>query len=644
MKDTDTHVDTLHVQAPEEAARQVRLRLSTTLGGADLHPPALAPSQVLLVRELNDPEPGGLRLGNTGAVLDRTWERAVRDALDDSLHRAVHPTNGRVPPGAEAILFRDEAEAWACWGRAQIAREPSAARPWWMQSLETSSDATPSSARRSPVVASVWRARPRLVPAMTAHLAAWGAAVDALQEMSESEAEDVLRAVCTAYDSPPPPKPEAPANRADEEDTTPLPASSGLDEQRETEGGFPEERKPEIPSVPSGDPPWTSFVEESAGARLADALAQESPGHQQLLGVALALRDGPVTVRAPAFQTAWQAWRQAVESQDRSDGGEDTTLQRPDGSKVEFDDLGERAHLSRQGDAISVDDLSPDGDHRAREEEAMPAGDGEEAPWEDAYTATDLGGVLYLVNVLGALDLPAAATTPPVGEHVGAWAVLEALARALLGPDDDALRSNDPLWRALATLDGRRPETPAGQALDDAEDSPRAFRMPPEWLDDVEPLIEGRWTVENDRLRMWTELGCVADLEAGDDPDVQAEAEWNRIPNTGPLQRAESSATMPRAHEPADCAPALARWAARTAPYVRDRLAAALDVDDREANWIADLFRTAGRLYTTDTHVDLVLPLDAARIDARAAGLDRSPGWWSAGGRVVRFHFREADA
>jgi hypothetical protein len=48
-------------------------------------------------------------------------------------------------------------------------------------------------------------------------------------------------------------------------------------------------------------------------------------------------------------------------------------------------------------------------------------------------------------------------------------------------------------------------------------------------------------------------------------------------------------------------------------------------------------------VYATDTHVDLVLPLGAARLDVRAAGLDRSPGWWAAGGRVVRFHFRESD-
>lgn len=294
-------------------------------------------------------------------------------------------------------------------------------------------------------------------------------------------------------------------------------------------------------------------------------------------------------------------------------------------------------------DFSTIDDPGPNGGRRAREEETTPAGDGEEAWWEGAYTATDLGGILYLVNVLDALDLPTAAETPPLGEHVGAWAVLEALARALLSPDE--VRPDDPLWHVLATLDGRRPETPAGQALANAEVSPKAFRMPPEWLDapHVEPPLEGWWTVESERLRVWTDLGCVADRTATDEPVAQAEAEWDRVPNTGPLQRAESSDAMPLAPEPNACAPALARWAARTAPYERHRLAAALGVDDRTADWTADLFHAEGKLYTTDTHVDLLLPLDAARIDARVAGLDRSPGWWPAGGRVVRIHFRETD-
>jgi len=646
VKDTDTHINTLRVQAPEEAARQVRLRLSTTLGGADLHPSGLAPSQMLLVRTLEDPEPGRLGVDTAGAMLDRTWERAVRDALNDCLHRAVRPVNGRVPPDADAVLFDDAAEAWACWSRVQGDAGTSTV-PWWTESLEASSDALSLPAGRSPSVAAAWQARPRLVPAMAAHLAAWGAAADVLRQMSQSEAEEVLRAVCTAFDAAAPPTPQAPAGRAENRDPTPGSAPSDMDEQSETDRGPLEASKPESPSVPSDDPPWTSFVEEAAGAGLVDALGGHSAAHRQLLGVALALRDRPVTVRSPAFQSAWQAWRQAVVEpvppRDRSDEGEDAAPHRRDGSVDKFDDSRRRGRSSAEDDGPSMDNIGPDDDRRAQGE-TTPAGDGEEFPWMGAYTATVLGGVLYLVNVLDALDLPDAARTPPVDEHVGAWAVLEALARALLGPDE-ALRPDDPLWRVLAPLDGRRPETLAGQALANTEPSSHAYRIPSGWLKapHVEPPIEGRWAVENGRLRVWTEFGCVADLEAGDDPTTQAKAEWDRVPNAGLLHRASTADAMPRASEPTDCAPVLARWAARTAPYVRYRLAAALGVDDPEADWIADLFRAEGRLYTTDVNVDLVFPLDAARIDARVAGLDRSPGWWPAGGRIVRFHFRETD-
>jgi hypothetical protein len=661
VKDTDTHINTLRVQAPEEAARQVRLRLSTTLGGADLHPSGLAPSEMLLVRTLEDPEPGRLGVENAGAMLDRTWERAVRDALNDCLRRAVRPTNGRVPPDADAVLFRDEAEAWACWSRVQGDAGTSTV-PWWTESLEASSDAPASPAGRSPSVAAVWRARPRLVPAIAAHLATWNDALEVVRQMTETEAEDILRSACTAFNAPP--TPQALHDRADDQDLTFRPASSELDEQRETDGCPPEKRNPETPFVPTEGPPWTSFVEEAAGARLADALTQASPAHRQLLGVALALRDRPVTVRSRAFQAAWQAWRQAVEEPPGPSellAEEEGAPDRPASGSEGPDDPEGKGRSSRaeapsgqedastgtdapvKEDASLVDHLALD-DQQVREETASSTGEREKPPWQGAHATTELGGVLYLVNVLDALNLPDVVETPPVGEHVGAWAVLEVLGRALLGPNEDALRPDDPLWRVLAILDGRRPKTPAGQPLADTEPSSQAYRIPSGWLKapHVEPPIEGGWAVKNGRLRVWTEFGCVADVEAGDDPAAQAEAEWNRVPNTGSLQHASADA-MPLSPEPADCAPALARWAARTSPYVRHRLAAALGVDDPEAGWVADLFRAEGRLYTTDVNADLVLPLDAARIDARAAGLDRSPGWWPAGGRIVRFHFREAD-
>ena len=659
MAGSKTYVGTLRIQAPSEAAQQVQLRLSTTLGGADLHPPGLAPSQVLLVRELSDPEPGRLGIENAGGMLDRTWERAAREALADCLRRAVRPTNGRVPPGAEAVLFDDAAEAWACWARERVAGGGAAAAPWWIESLESSSDALASPAGRSPSVATVWQARPRLVPAMAAHLAAWDVAVEVVGQMAEPEAETVIRAVCEAFDVQAPPKSKPSPGPMDDEAPTPRSASSGLDEQSETDGGPPEESKREVPSVPPDGPPWTSFVEEAVGPRLVDALTQESPAYQQLLGVALTLRDRPVTARSPSFQSAWRAWRHSVqrsaESRDRSSEGEGAMPDRHASEAERSSSADAQERPSREDDLSPVDDLALNGDRRAAEPETTPEGEGEEPSWEDAYTATEFGGVLYLVNVLDALNLPDAAETPPVGEHVGAWAVLEALARALLGPDDDMLGPNDPLWRVLATLDDRLPDTPAGRAFDEKADAPDAYRMPPAWLETppVESPVDGHWAVTDDRLRVWTDLGCVADLEATDDPAAQAETAWDQLPNTGRLRRGDSPDAMPRTPAPDACAPALARWAARAAPYVRHRLAAALGVEatrsdgatagSEESDWVADLFAVDARLYTTDLNVDLVCPLDAADLNARVAGLDRSPGWWAAGGRIVRFHFRDSE-
>jgi hypothetical protein len=722
---TDVHVDTLRVQAPEEAAQQVRLRLSTKLAGADLRPPGLAPSQVLLVRSLSDPEPGELDAGTAGAGLDRAWERAVREALDACRRRAVRPSGGRVPPDAEAVLFRDAAEAWACWCRERIATGADAL-PWWMRSLPSSSDALtgPSGkadapaggdgAARSgspehsvPDVGGVWRAQPRLVPSILAHLATWGAAADGLRRLSEPEARAVLQSVCAAFDAPMPARDAPPAQPPSESKPPASPERSPRHSSGEPTGeDAPGGEASGEPESAAGDEtdrsdaeavraPWASFVRSVGGRQGATGGAGTSPAHRELLGVALALHERPASVRSRDFQADWQAWREQAGRPDSppaegepappagrtpdapspaepepppGETGDRIADSAPDGRENESHEdapASRDSGASQAGDESSQRDARSSGDGEpSRGEPDRPDRDAAETPSREplegdrfegeAYAATKLGGVFYLVNVLQALDLPAAAETPPVGEHVGAWAVLDALARTLSGtrsgaPGDESgvLRPNDPAWHVLADLDGRPFGAPAGRALDAAlGDAAPAYRMPPAWLDapPADPPVAGRWCVEDGRLRVWTELGCVADVAATGDPAEQAAEEWNQWPGTGRLRRAESAAAMPRSPEPNACAAALAHWAARATPYVRHRLAAALGrtgPDARSAGWIADLLTADARLYTTDVNVDVVFPLDAARIDARVAGLDRSPGWWPSGGRVVRFHFAE---
>jgi hypothetical protein len=54
---------------------------------------------------------------------------------------------------------------------------------------------------------------------------------------------------------------------------------------------------------------------------------------------------------------------------------------------------------------------------------------------------------------------------------------------------------------------------------------------------------------------------------------------------------------------------------------------------------LADMLRVPGRLVVGRTHVDLFMRLDSIDLAARAAGLDRDPGWVPELGRVVLLHF-----
>lgn len=744
MSEPVTYIDTLRVEAPAEAAHQVQLRLSTKLAGADLRPPGLAPSQVLLVRELADPDPGRLGLENEGPTLDRTWKQAVLDAVSECLHRAARPSEGRVPSGARAVLFRDAAEAWACWCHQRIVSRAGEV-PWWVRSLPVSSDSVYTSGGTTvasrgeagtrpsrtaphhlPGVTDVWQTHSRLVPAMAANLTTWKAAGDVIGIMSATEAEAVLRAVCSAYGTSIPdeslaPLPEqsspadsafTPPAEADAELSGPSPGTGG-DRQSDAEvpmsgtnrdpaGGDPAE--PRGKKQASGQntgrspgAPWRPYLENMAVAGGKRVRAGLSPVQRQLLGVSLTLHQRPTAARSSDFQAAWRAWQG---SGGRSPSGpEQPKREREEPPALESDEAGGSGE-SHAAEDPSEDTPSPEGrfagggepdrpGHGPAEEGPSPgpeptrksAASGEglrdpsvTSPHDDAparkggsspaepledpdegepflgnpYAATELGGVFYLVNVLEALDLPAVVETPPIGEHVGAWAALDVLARALLGDALDQIRPNDPVWHVLAELERRPFKVPMGQALDAAlaeRNDPKAYRMPPAWLDPppIRGPVDGSWGVVDGRLRVWTNFGCVADLVAPSHPSAQARREWEQLPTGGRLHHAETADAMPLSSRPAGTAPLLAHWAQRVAPFIRARLAAALGKERTAADWIVPLFTLRGRVYSTDTHIDLVLPLDAARVDVRAAGLDRSPGWWAAGGRVIHFHFVEKD-
>src|SRR5690554_4321845 len=102
-----------------------------TLQEAELEPPEMPPSSVLLVRRLE-----GRLHAHAGASRAEAvrWESDVKGRIGRSFAQASRPVRGDLPSEAEAVLFRDPAEMTASliW---DVARGTAADRWWWQSAI-----------------------------------------------------------------------------------------------------------------------------------------------------------------------------------------------------------------------------------------------------------------------------------------------------------------------------------------------------------------------------------------------------------------------------------------------------------------------------------------------------------------------------
>jgi hypothetical protein len=204
---------------------------------------------------------------------------------------------------------------------------------------------------------------------------------------------------------------------------------------------------------------------------------------------------------------------------------------------------------------------------------------------------TELGGVLYLINMMAVLDLPGCFEEGwQLASGVGAWGTLTALARELLGDELPRLRE-DPLWLALAHLDGRQPGLPPG------------FRLP------------------RSRLHRW--------------PDFELPPHWLKgLPDLELFVLSRSRLRRLRAAYP----PLLAGWLGRVLPFIAARLCLALRLT-QQASLAHALLLVPGKFYLTSSNLDLVASIESISLAVRKAGLDSDPGWVPEFDRFIRFHF-----
>ncbi len=613
-------VGTLRVRSAAGDTPAVRLAASAWLGGAELHPRELPPSAVLIVRRMTDPLPGKLPAGGPTPP-DPAWERAARASLGDFCRRAARPARGPVPPGAEAVLFADEAEMLACLAL-DLARGNAPGRWWWSLVLRR---------RGTRDLPSLFAAEPTRVPALFHHLEQWHRAAEICESLSEAEAKAILQSMAGAHGTPDLAKAlSAPAGSAGilpaggkGGKTAPEPAAA-VDKHRERPAWSPQ-------------PAWQRRL------RAIPDVTRLAPAQRVLLAAALALFEEPGRARSAAFASEVRTWWEEGAAVERAEGreGENTETEgkgggggghrgpsppvplshphslppgegapppeearwrersrrtespppdlhsdqaRPllggrDARAADRGEIGEgleamptltdkaappsSAEAAAEPSSAEVwqgtEPLEIETEEPVTEEEVQAAEDAAGLVFEEGV-ATEIAGLFYLINLMTALNIPDAF------EEVGAWGILEAIARALLGPLPDDL-ATDPVWRVLALLDGREfPPLPVGRG------SGRGA-----W-DQIPPLPEeGRG--------------------------------WERGPGGEGL--------------------------------LRLRLAQGLGLDPARPEDLPPLLLLRpGRVHVTSTHVDVVMDLASISLPVRISGLDRDPGWLPAFGRVIQFHFR----
>ncbi|HEX8723125.1 MAG TPA: hypothetical protein VF736_21080 [Pyrinomonadaceae bacterium] len=698
-----------------------RLRLARVLGGADLAPRGFPPRALLVIRRAKAAR--GVTLGDS-APRPR-WEGEVREQVAALWRRAARPVRGRVPARAEAVIFEDEGEWMAALGLAAAAGESAAAHWCWRGRAE-------AAAPRGQTIVRAWAESPRFVPAALVKLARWGEAARVLGALSPSEAGALLSALRAEFELP---RPAETSVRRDSRPGSDGRMAAAVNDRRRSDGGRDEEAAAwtagvEDRAASHGDegargsrralsseaqsPPWGRWLAADGGA----CASLHAPA-RALLSFAAALFHAPALARSRDFAEEVFAFTADVDEAEQgerrpraqsarhrdaararstshnADGRRGATPAHaaPTGDSHDGrhapDREGDSARVSRAHEAAGVTEEpesarpSPAAEGAARgargAAEIVEAGedasgaDERVAPWRGIEGCeTRLGGALFLLNLLAGLRLPECFDEEcGLSEHVTGWGLTELFARALLG-EECAGFEEDPLWGALAQLDGRAAGEPPAAALRVGED----YRAPARWLKLFAPREGDRWLFAEEGGRfalVHSEGFAVASLPLG---ELDAAALAARLADeyrvrgvrVPPLEEAPAGpfggglarpgvlraalagaadASLPfeslRAYGGARVPAGLRRLMGWTFPFLsyalRRSLADAGGEDGGAGESARELMSRPARLYCTATHVDLVLDASSVSFPARRSGLDASPGWVRDLMRVVAFHF-----
>jgi hypothetical protein len=297
-------------------------------------------------------------------------------------------------------------------------------------------------------------------------------------------------------------------------------------------------------------------------------------------------------------------------------------------------------------EASSVFEERPQSARATAPKEAQTVAESLAAHLAQDQIETELGGLFFLINLVRALALHSFLEQLGLDEQLSDWAIVELLARCLIGRRD-AHFAVDPIWRALAALDGRDPAVAAGHNFRGCE----RYALPPEWT----AFLAGSESsglglrLRDGHLQIWHEQGFLL-LDAIFDREITPDTIQRQLSAccedyelmTRAALRGVLRKTRLAGCDPLGITPGreLRRFFAFLLPYIRWRLASNLGVSSAGSSAIADvLLLRSAHAYITSTHIDVVMSMNQASGPVRLAGLDTDPGWVPSFGRVVKFHF-----
>lgn len=613
----------LHGPLAGDAGAQ-RLRLAHLLERVETRPPGRPPSAILLVRSLG-PLPGGSELGPLSGPGSGRLVVALQSRLNECWAKAVRPRMGQVPPGTEALWFLDEAEflAFLSLGRRE--------RWWW--------EALPEPGGLFPLLSN----SPEALPGALLRLVEWGEAGRVLGQLALPEARRLLEVLRTTF-------------RLSGSLTLPSGVAGAAPAPWEPDG-----LTPALLQRLGPERGWllrTAVAVARAPGALrggsAAALAVQAPAREEAHSAARVqpvaappVHEGTAETHSAALSVTDEVipsrirrgTKQVLRSAEPetftgpfvtnrpSDLHQETVDPPPvhpsaliasvgpepvEGGPVAVERSASRAEatsaepsprlLRQEGTPLSEEVAAAD-QAEAPSTEAVPGGRTVAEPAEEharptplvssvpVYPTTPnlnpeeplqtgLGGVLYLLNLLARHELPERdEATWGLASGLGLTGLLRVLAGPLL-PEAE----RDPLWAILASLEGFDLEQPLGATM----------------LIPVQPT----------------------DTAVG----VPTFSPW--FSPTGEALQEVLSQPLTRA---------LQAWMRQHLPPLLSDLAGAIGAPPDQ---LAPYLQIRGRLWLTETHLDLELSIEEIRLPIRLAGLDANPGWVPALRRVVSFHFR----